>query len=243
MPVIGKIGLTKVYSKFRRIACAIAVGGITAISGRANARPLFLGPVNPGAESGSDHWYSGVSGTGSLSIDDTDPAAGHNDFTIGNTTVGKGNRADWRSEAFALGPAADGASPITFSFAYKLPGEITGGENLLVYLRFFDVTGTNFLKERIIFVGSRTGDSNMTSYKRMVIPGIHAPKQAQVADVRIMANHSAGAWTSGIGRFDDFSVTVASKPSWAGISAGVGTLAALAVVVIRKRRVKGAAGE
>jgi hypothetical protein len=180
----------------------------------ANAHAGFLGPANPGAESGHAHWYTGARGAGFLFIDKTDPATGKNDFTVGNGAQGKENRADWRSEIFSLGPAANGDSRITLSFAYKLPGEVTNQrilplserQNLLVHLRFFDATGTNFLNERIVFVGAETGDSHMTRYKKMVLPNIRAPKGARTADIRIMANHSAGTWTSGLGRFDDFSV-------------------------------------
>ena len=36
----------------------------------------LLGPLNPGAEDGSEYWYHGTSGEGSLSTDRADPAAG-----------------------------------------------------------------------------------------------------------------------------------------------------------------------
>jgi hypothetical protein len=185
---------------------AIVVMGLTTISTLAVTPPIILGPPNSEAENGFDNWYYGTNGAAFLSIDDTDPATGGNDFTLGNNTPGQENRADWRSLNFPLGPAADNGSPITFSFVYKLPGEIKSGENLWVYLRFFDATGTNYLNEKSIRLGSSTGDSNMTGYKKMTLANIHAQQGAKTADIWVTANIFE-QWASGTARFDDFSVT------------------------------------
>jgi hypothetical protein len=189
------------YYLFWLLAAAMGVMAIPAM-----AKQITLGPPDPGAEHGFDYWYHGASGKGFLSVDDTDSATGNNDFTLGNNTPGQENRADWRSQNFTLGSAVDDGSPITFSFVYKLPGEINGNENLRVYLRFFDATGTNFLSAKTIRIGSSTGDSNMMSYKNVTLTNIHTPRGVKTADIWITANIFE-PWTSGTARFDDFSVT------------------------------------
>jgi len=183
---------------------------VVALPAMTTASQIVIGPPDPGGEHGFDYWYHGTGGAGFLFIDNADPASGNNDFTLGNTNATKGNLSDWRSQNFALGPAAKGAEPITFSFAYELPDNVSSGDNIRVELRFFDATGTNFLDEKKILVGSDTGDSNMTRYKSVTITNIHAPKRAQTADISFNANLFE-PWASGTGRFDDFSVTVQKR--------------------------------
>ncbi len=190
---------------FRLVTLPVVIAVLAAPAG-AMARPILLGPFNPGAEHGSDDWYYGTNGAAWVSFDDTDPATGDRDFTIGNKIAGHENRADWRSHIFPLGPAANGARPITFSFAYKFPGKIDQRENMQVFLRFFDAAGTNFFGQKIFRVGFHTGDSKMVNYRTMTITDIRAPGKARTADVWITANIWE-PWTSGVGRFDDFSVT------------------------------------
>jgi uncharacterized protein (TIGR03435 family) len=183
--------------------------GIVAMS--AMAKGIMLGPPDPGAEHGFDYWYHGTSGGGYLSVDDTDPATGVNDFTVGNTTAGRENHADWRSLIFGLGPAAAGVEPVTFSFSYKLPDKVNDGDNLRVQLRFYD-KATNFLGQKEFWLGSNSHDSEMASYKKMAAGGIRAPSKAQVADVTFSANlYDDDHWTSGTGQFDDFSVTTVPR--------------------------------
>jgi serine/threonine protein kinase len=147
-------------------------------------KQIVLGPPDSGGA--GENWFTGVNGGGSVSADFDDPATkGGCDFTLNNTVAGKGNLADWRSQNFALGPAAAGARPITFSFSYKLPDTVNGQDNIRVELRFFDKTGTNYHAEKMILVGSATSDSGMTRYKRVVVGNILAPRNAQTADVRI----------------------------------------------------------
>jgi hypothetical protein len=188
----------------------LVVIAVLAVPAGAMARPILLGPPDPGAEHGSDDWYWGTNGAAWVSIDDSDPASGNHDFTIGNQTAGDQNRADWRSHIFPLGPAAKGARPITFSFAYKFPGKINQRENMQVFLRFFDAAGTNFFGEKIFRVGFHSSDSNMVNYRTMTITDILAPRKARTADVWITANIWE-PWMSGVGRFDDFSVTTVSQ--------------------------------
>ena len=148
-----------------------------------------LGPPDTDASSAGANWYTGANGGGSVSVDFNDPATnGGCAFVISNTVAGKENNADWRCPNFSLGPAAGGARPITFSFAYKLSDRVAAGNNIQVQLRFFDSTGTNFISERVVPVGTRTGDSAMTSYRTITIPGILAPPKARTADAWIDAN-------------------------------------------------------
>ncbi len=180
------------------------------------ARQVVLGPPDPGAELGGQ-WYSGTNGAAYLFVDTADPNRGNNDFTLGNKTAGEANRADWRSQLFSLGPAAGGARPMTFSFAYKFPGKVNPGDNIAVFFRFFDETGTNFLGQHYIPIGSLSGDSEMSEYKTVTFTnlravknatGIRLPKgaRAATADIWITCN-IFGPWASGDARFDDFSVT------------------------------------
>jgi len=188
----------------------LLVAAIIAMPAVAKSAPILLGPPDPGAEHGFDHWLHGTNGEAWVYVDDTDPANGNQDFVLGNKAAGDENRADWRSRIFSLGPAARGARPITFSFAHKFPGKINGRENMQVYLRFFDAAGTNFLGQRIFRVGFNTRSSNMASYKTLTFAGIHAPGKARTADVWVTANIFV-PWTSGTGQFDDFSVTTVSR--------------------------------
>ena len=224
---------------FGLLAAAMGVMAMPAM-----AKQILLGPPDPGAEHGFDYWYHGASGKGFLSVDDTDSATGNNDFTLGNNTPGQENRADWRSQNFPLGSAADDGSPITFSFAYKLPGEINENENLRVYLRFFDATGTNFLSAKTVRIGSSTGDSNMMSYKSVTLTNLHAPRGVKTADVWITANIFE-PWTSGTARFDDFSVTTVPPQRPVKIPVkiilGLGiVLVALVTWICRRRKRAGA---
>jgi len=167
----------------------------------------LLGPLNPGAEEGSEHWFHGTSGDGSLRTDHVDPAAGAGDFTVENANSNRQCSADWRSAAFALGPATNGALPLQFSFAYKLPGPVRDGDNLRVQLRFFG-PATNFLDQKVFLVGTRTHDSAMTGYKTITADAIPVPAGAWFSDLTIGANQYDDCWSSGIGRFDNLIVTI-----------------------------------
>jgi len=179
---------------------------------------IFLGPAEAGTWSGSAKWLTGAVGAASTSYDFDDTANGMCAFVISNTAAGKENRADWRSEPFSLGPAAGGAKPITFNFAYKLSDRVQAGNNIHVQLRFFDSTGANFLGERVTPIGAHTGDSAMTSYRTLTLKDILAPPQARMADVWIDANIFE-PWVSGTAHFDDISVT--TVPRSLGFKAGV----------------------
>src|SRR5581483_6191955 len=99
------------------------------------AKQMFLGPPDPGAEQQMDDWYHGTSGDAYQSFDDTDPAIGAHDFTLGNTNADRGSHADWRSQIFPLGPAVGGLKPIDFSFSYKLTDKVNDKDNIRVQLR------------------------------------------------------------------------------------------------------------
>jgi hypothetical protein len=221
------------------IALLVATFAITTTI--ASGKQIFLGPPDSGASSAGANWFSGANGGGSVSVDFNDPATtGGCDFTISNTVAGKENNASWRCPNFSLGPAAGGARPITFSFAYKLENPVTAGNNILVMLRFFDSTGTNYISQRTIQVGAHTSDSAMTSYRTITIPGILAPPKARTADVWIDAN-DFDPWVSGTGRFDNISVTTAPRSLLfkAGVGAAillaVGALTALPIQLWRRR--------
>jgi serine/threonine protein kinase len=186
-------------------ACAVLAGSALHLLFQ---KQMMIGPANPGAENGEDNWWVGANG-GALvffGIDHTDPASGDYDFTIGNTNLTGVNGAEWRSVIFPLGPAAAGAEPITFSFAYKLPDEVIAGDNILVQLRFFD-HATNYLSGKNFWLGTRSRDSAMTRYKTIKVAGLQAPPRAEVADVTTSINSYHERWSSGTGRFDDFAVT------------------------------------
>jgi hypothetical protein len=203
---------------------------------------LFLGPPESGTWNGSAKWLSGANGAGTTSYDFNDPANGVCAFVVSNTVAGEGNNADWRCLPFPLGPAAGGARPISFSFAYKLSDPVAPGNEIHVQLRFFDKTGTNLVAEHVIPVGARTGDSTMTAYRTRTLKGIFAPPKARTADIWIDANIFE-PWVSGTARFDDFSVTTvpgSAMLKWSvglAVLLGIGALAAL--LVRRSRRAPG----
>jgi hypothetical protein len=217
------------------LAAAMAV-----MTTHARAKPVLFGPANPGAENGAEDWWQGARGGGHIAIDNTDPASGTNDFTLGNTRLDGDNSADRRSVAFPLGPAAAGAKPVTFSFAYKLTDEVKPGDNMRVQLRFFD-RGTNFLSEKDFWVGSKSRDSAMNRYRTLTVAGIPMPRHARMADIRVTENFWGDHWSSGTGRFDDFRVTPTTHSMLfyavsAVVSLGIAFLAALWFLKRKKQK-------
>lgn len=208
----------------------------------ASATQVVIGPVNPGAEDGEDSWYYGASGAASVSIDSSDPADGANDFTLENSVVGRTNGSNWRSFIFPLGPAAKGASPITFSFAYEFPGQVKNGDNMHIQLRFYNAA-TNFIGQKDIWIGDRSQDSAMTSYRTNIVTDIHVPRRAEFSDVTLTANfYPNDSWSSGVGRFDDISVMVLPRFSlfkivfWTAIVLlGATCLTVLSITLARRR--------
>ena len=132
---------------------------------------MLLGPLNPGAEEGSEHWYYAIDGTGKLLTDSTDAASGDSNFTVENTSTNRHDHAEWSCEMFSLGSATNGAHPVTFSFDYKLPGQVNDGDNIRIQLRFFD-QNTNFIGQKLFWVGTSSHDSAMTGYKTVATDGI-----------------------------------------------------------------------
>lgn len=192
------------------------------------AKQILIGPANPGAEDGSDGWWVGASGKSYLLVDHTDPASDTSDFALGNTNLDGDNSAGWRSVIFPLGPAAAGAKPITFSFTYKLVDEVKAGDNVLVQLRFFD-KATNWISERDFVLGDSSHDSAMSRYKAVTVGDIRAPRRAQVADVHVNINFQGYHWSSGTGRFDDFSVKVTTHSLL--LEVGIPVAAILGIVI------------
>jgi hypothetical protein len=198
---------------------------------------IFLGPPESGTWSGSEKWLTGAYGAASTSYDFNDPAHGVCAFVLSNTVAGTENQADWRCEFFSLGPAAGGARPLTFSFAYKLENPVAAKNNIIVLLRFYDSTGAKFIGQRVVQVGAHTSDSAMTSYRTLTMNGIMVPPKARTIDIAIGANQNANEpWVSGVARFDDFSVT--TVPRSLLFKMGVGTaillgLGALTVLLIQ----------
>jgi len=170
----------------------------------------LLGPLNPGAEEGCEHWYHGMDGKGELLTDNSDPASGENDFTLQNSSADRHDHADWRCETFSLGAATNGSRPIRFSFDYKLPGPVKDGDNLRVQLRFYD-QNKNFMEQKEFWVGTRSHDSGMTSYKTITSEDILPPAGSRTADVTMTANlYDGDHWSSGTARFDNVFVTIQS---------------------------------
>lgn len=192
---------------------------------------LILGPTN-----NAESWFNGEYGAATVSVDWSDPFVnGGFDFVINNTNAGLANKADWRSQPFSLGPAAGGARPVTFRFAYKLPDTVAKRNNIHVQLRFFDATGTRFISEKVIPVGAQTGDSEMTGYKAITMSGITTPRKAQTADVWINAG-SFDPWTSGNAQFADISVTTVPPNSWIFYLAGLLLICPFIAALIYLRR-------
>ena len=225
----------------RKAVSMVAVLFVATISAWSDPKQILLGPPDGGAEQG-DQWYFGTNDAAYLFVDNSDPNRGNNDFTLGNKTAGETNRADWRSQLFKLGPAAGGAEPMTFSFAYKFPGKVNAGDNIAVFFRFFDETGTNFLGQHYIPLGSSSGDSEMTGYRTATLTGLRAVKNATgirlpkgartvTADIWVTCN-IFGPWTSGDARFDDFSVTTQPAPPWVSRHWVISLTALLMIVVL-----------
>ena len=189
---------------------------------------IFLGPPESGTWSGSEKWLTWASGAASTSYDFNDPAHGACAFVLSNSVAGKENAAEWRCLPFSLGPAAGGARPITFSFAYKLSDPVAPGNNMRVLLRFCESGVSNFISERTILLGAHTGDSAMSSYRTLTMNGIMAPRKARVADIWITTSD----WASGAGRFDDFSVTTVPRSPLFIMGVGAAILLAVGALTV-----------
>src|ERR1051325_2395277 len=117
--------------------CGMIVGIMMMLNARADAE-IYLGPGDSGANDVNDNWYYGQYGEAIAFVDSDDPARkGGYDLVISNSVAGKDNKADWRSHQFLVEDVAKAGRPITFSFSYKLSGEVAKGNNVLVQLRFF----------------------------------------------------------------------------------------------------------
>jgi serine/threonine protein kinase len=178
---------------------------------------ILLGPPDSDPASARAGWHPDWSGDASTSVDFKDPAAkGGCDLVLNNSVAGATNWACWRCPLFSVGPAAQGARPITLSFAYKLDDPVAAKNSLRVQLRFcratfWDDAGTNFVGERNVRVGAWTGDSAMARYRTVTVSGIMVPPAARTIDISIYANMNPDEpWVSGTGRFDNFSVTTAA---------------------------------
>ena len=198
---------------------------------------IMLGPTDSGPSSGGANWLSGAYGASTVSIDSSHPATkGSYDLVMSNSVADKESHSDWRSPPFSLGPANDGARPITFSFAYKLPDTVAKGDDIHVNLRFFDSTGANFISQKVILVGALSGDSEMTGYRTIAVTGIKAPQRARTADVWINANSFDPWWVSGTAQFADISVTTTAHSlllrSCASTGALIGAYALIVLLVL-----------
>lgn len=233
------------------IAVPIVLLGILALPTSAGT---FLGPADPGAEQGSypfNSWFTGASGAGFVDTHDpSNPYAGSYDFKVGNTVASTpftgGNYGDFRSVAFALGDAAHGNQPISFGFAYQLPGAVATGDNLFAELIFWQSYGNNgdgdgYLGEYNVALGSSSGDTSMATYSLFSHDGIVAPAAAEFAAVRFTANIFI-PWSSGTAYVDQISVvTYAVGVPEIGIESLGTTLALIGGVLAlgeRRRRVR-----
>jgi hypothetical protein len=219
------------------LSLLVAAFAIAATNAAAKAE-IFLGPPEAGTWSGSSKWLTGAYGAASTCYDFNDPSKGVCAFVISNSVAGKENAADWRCLPFSLGPAAGGARPIGFSFAYKLSEPVAAGNNLRVSLTFFDASGTNSLGARVYRVGAYTSDSAMTHYRTLPVNVILAPQRANMAVISINLDDT---WVSGAGRFDDFTVSTVplsflfKAMIGAVILSGVGALTLLLFPLWRRR--------
>lgn len=209
----------------RRLLTCVAV---TVLVSAMTAHALTIGPLNPGAESNSDDWFQGASAPVSwTAISETGGVAGSKAFEIGATQTGVG--ADWRCAQFDLGPAANGAAPVDFSFEYLIAGTVPGGQNVRIDLRFWD-NGGNFAGERNVFIGADSGDSNMAGFKLYSLTGVAVPAQAVTADIRPSLNLFT-SWSAGSVYLDNFAVTTIPEP----LSVSLFGLAAAGILVRRRK--------
>lgn len=174
---------------------------------------LFLGPPNPTIDPPGD-WFSGgdvefpeeggyIEGTGRIDLGTTDPEGS----------------ADFRSQAFELGPAAGGAQTVDIEFFFKFLEEVQEGDDVLVQFRFFDDfedQGGNFVGEVNIAIPGNPEDTGVDptlvdEWQSHLVADIEAPEEAQVADIRTSINIFTD-WASGGTHWDNFQVTTALPP-------------------------------
>lgn len=212
------------------------------------SRGEVLGPLDGDAEQGTlIPWFTGASGAGFVDVhDSSNPYAGSYDFKVGNTVASTpftgGNYGDFRSLVFALGAAAKGNQPITFTFAYQLPGAVASGDDILAQLIFYENygaggNGDGFVGQYDVALGSSSGNSAMAAYAPFTRGGIVAPATAEYASIRVSANIFL-PWSSGSAYFDDFSVTTQpnSVPELGSASLGSACALCAGVLALLERR-------
>lgn len=194
-----------------------------------------LGPANPTFDGNANDWFSGSSGEAWVEYNATEGAiANTGRMDIGSNSAN--DNADFRSQTFSLGAAADGAAAMTFGFQYLFYEEVQAGDNFRVDLRFWrDIGGTDFAGEQNLFIGHDSGDVSLfgpDAWQSFSETDIFAPGDAGWADIRVSINDFTD-WSSGGASFDDFSV-IPEPGTYAAI---VGFLA-LGTVILRRKMIR-----
>ncbi len=178
---------------------------------------LFLGPPNSTIEFVGD-WFSGAAEPSFVEVSPDDGYIEDTGKIVLGATEIAGN-ADFRSQAFPLGPAAAGAQTLTIEFYFKFLEEVQEGDNVLVQFRFFDDfedQGGNWVGEVNIDVPGNPEDTGIDpslvgEWQSHVVADIEAPAEAQVADIRTSVNIFTD-WGSGETHWDNFAVRTPVPP-------------------------------
>ncbi len=194
-----------------------AAAGLILMTSPALRAELFLGPANSTIEFVGD-WFSGAASPSFVEISPDDGyVEGTGKIILGAPEIG-GN-ADFRSQAFSLGPAAAGEQPLTIEFQVKFLEEVQEGHNVLAQFRFFDDfedQGGNWVGEVNIDIPGNPEDTGIDptlvgEWQTYTLTDIQAPEEAQVADIRTSVNIFTD-WGSGETNWDNFAVRTPVPP-------------------------------
>jgi len=215
------------------VLCAVALSAATSAT---YAGPLFLGPVNPGAENITADfkpadWFFGETGGGFVNATPTSGFNGTGGFGIGNQDTSGDGTADLRSQEFLLGPAANGDEPVDFSFQYRFLTDFPSAGfpvgPMRVQLRFFGGAGNaDFKGEQNIILDA----VNDGTWQTLDMPGIPVPAGANYGDIRVSVNVFEKGFIGGAD-LDNFSVSTVPEP----VSAVLLMLGGVAIALRRRR--------
>jgi len=226
----------KLPYRWQQCLGAAATGIAFAILALPAGAQIVLGPTPPIETADGAGWFSGQNGAAMSSVTDTSFPFDSDtyDGMLSNSIAGSANNADFRSAVFSLGPAANGAQTVDFSFYYYAPS-VNSGDNVRVDLRLWSgQNDTGFIddnNQHPFSAGTMSGYSLWNS-------GPITTTGAYYADIRVSINlFGDDTWSSGVAYFDNFSVTTVPEPGPMAL-AGLGGLSMLALAFRRRQAVR-----
>ncbi len=187
----------------------VATAALLALPATGLQAEMVLGPPNPNFDGGGLDWFSGASGDSFVNFSEDGGYIENTGRVNLGATAATGN-ADFRSQEFSLGEAAQGEQPVTIEFFIKFTEAVASGDEILVQLRFWEGPNEeNHQGEENIGIHAGTPgiDTQLVGeWQQFRMEDITVPANANYSDIRTSLNIWTD-WSSGEAQFDAFSVT------------------------------------